>query len=281
MAAGDKNNPYIYGMSYNSARDELFLADDINKVVHAMRVRDTAGDLRDVYRAPHDTDPRVLSVCHISDSDTLLVCSSEGGPDGKYASWLVALSRNGSEWREAQRVQTDGMGNISCALSGSRVLIGSGYDKYMELFRVESGPRIARVHRIHVPEEYWSFSASCGSDTLVAMSYPNIPDYIPNGDNSVRVHRLRGDRLEELARIQLKMPRYLQWLADRLLVADYDIEKQSHAVIELEVSDTRLERRRELIATSENIRVYRLSAVNEGVAIFDANSRDILHYSFA
>ena len=44
-------------MSYNSARDELFLADYDNKVVRAMRVRDNAGDLRDVYRAPHDTSP--------------------------------------------------------------------------------------------------------------------------------------------------------------------------------------------------------------------------------
>ena len=84
MAAGDKNNPDIYGMSYNSARDELFLADYDNKVVRAMRVRDNAGDLRDVYRGtPHDTSPIVWSVCHMSDSDTLLVCSCENGPDGK------------------------------------------------------------------------------------------------------------------------------------------------------------------------------------------------------
>ena len=55
MAAGDKKDPYIVGMSYNSARDELFLADQDNKVVRAMRVRDNAGDLRDAYRAPHDT----------------------------------------------------------------------------------------------------------------------------------------------------------------------------------------------------------------------------------
>ena len=209
----------------------------------------------------------------MSDSDTLLVCSSEKKTEREWVNWLVALSRNGSEWREAQRVQTDGRGHISCALSDSRVLIGYGYDQYMELFRVESGPRIARVHRIDVPEQYFSFSATCGSDTLVAMSYEN--------DNSVRVHRLRGDRLEELARIQLKRPDYLLWLADRLLVADYDDEKHSHAVIELEVSDTRLERRRELIATSENIRVWRLCAVNDGLAIFDSKSRDILHYSFA
>ena len=272
IRAGEKD-PNIIGLSYNSARDELFLADIKNGVVRAMRVRDNAGDLRDVYRAPHDA--YVWSVCHMSDSDTLLVCSGEEGPDGEKAEWLVALSRNGSEWREAQRVQTEGIGEISCALSDSRVLIGgSRYiaTTYMSLFRVESGPRIARVHRIHVPEVYYSFFATCATDTLVAMSYY---------DNSVRVHRLRGDQLDELARIQLKEPLFLLWLADRLLVADYDSEKKSYAVIELEVSATLLERRPELIATSENISVYSLCAVNDGLAIFDFNSRYILHYSFA
>ena len=275
MEAGDKESK-IHGMTYNSARDELFLANFNNGVVRAMRVRDNAGDLRNVYRAPHDTSHEVLSVCHMSDLDTLLVCSWESGPDGKGAFWLVALSRNGSEWREAQRVELDGEGWNCCALSDSRVLIGYGGDRvispYMELFGVESGPRIERVHRIHVPEKYLWFAATCGSDTLVAMSYP---DYIPTADNSVRVHRLRGDRLEELARIQLKEPFYLLWLADRLLVA------YSHAVIELEVSDTRLERRSELIATSENINVWRLCAVNDGVTIIDYKTKDILHYSFA
>ena len=73
-------------MSYNSARDELFFADLHNRMVRAM---DNAGDLRDVYRAPHDTSPNVWSVCHMSDSDRLLVCS------GDYFNnkWLVALSR--------------------------------------------------------------------------------------------------------------------------------------------------------------------------------------------
>ena len=155
------------------------------------------------------------------------------------------------------------------------MLIGDGISAYMELFRVESGPCIASAHRIHVPEKYEWFSATCGSDTLVAMSYQNKQDY------SVRVHRLCGDRLKELARIHLKCPDRLLWLADRLLVADYDSKKDSHAVIELEVSDTRLERRRELIATSENINVWRLCAVNDGVAILDDKTKDILHYSFA
>ena len=269
MAAGAQNDPKISGMSYNSARDELFLADFANKVV---RVRDNTGDLRDVYRAPHDTSPYIWSVCHISDSDTLFVCSGEVGPDRKYAYWLMALSRNGCEWREAKRVQTDEIGWISCALSDSRVLIGDGGSTYMELFRVESGSHIERVHRIRVPEEYNWFAATCDSDTLVAMSYE---------DKSVRVHRLRRDsRLVELARIQLKWPDRLLWLVDRLLVTDSD--EKSHAVMELKVSDKRLDFRRDLIATSDNIHVHRMCAVNDGVAIFNNNTKEIhfVHYPF-
>ena len=276
MAAGDKH-PDISGMSYNSASDELFLTHQDNKMVRAMRVRDNALELRDVYRAPHDT-PDVWSVCHMSDSDTLLVCSGERGPDRKYTQWLVALSRNGSEWREAHRVQTEGNGDMCCALSDSRVLIGKLISTYMELFRVESGPRIARLHRIHVPELYYWFSATCGSYMLVAMSYPKTKDN-PNGENSMSVNRLRGDRLEELARIQFKYPDALLWLADRLLIVNFDSEKCSHAVIELEVSDTRLERRRERIATSENIYVHKFCAVNDELVIVDSVSKDILHYS--
>ena len=174
----------------------------------------------------------------------------------------------------------------------------------MELFRVESGPRIARVHRIlsplvplpeqhdcipslssSLPEQhdcipspsrqyklYDLFSATCGRDTLVAMSFLN--------DQSVCVHRLDGDQLVELACIRLESPDRLLWLTDRLLVADFDREKQSHSVIELKLSDTRLERHRKLIATNENINVQRWCAENDGLAIFDLNSKDILHFSF-
>ena len=270
---GGEKDPDIRGMSYNSARDELFLADWNNNVVRALHLRDSADEMRDVYKTPHGASPIVWCVCQLSDSDTLLVCLEEKGPDKKLAYWLVALSRNGSEWRETQRMQTEGLGWICCALSDSRVLIGQWLSTFMELFRVESGPRIERVHRLDVPEEYDWFSATCGSDTLVAMTYPYT-------DQSVRVYRQSGHRLEELTRIDMKNPKSVMWLADRLLVADWDDEKESHAVIELKLSGTRIERRRELIANTENIGVGRWCAVNEGLAIFDYKSKETLHYSF-
>ena len=60
-----------------------------------MRVRDNAGDLRDLYRGPRDKPAHVLSVCHMSDSDTLLF--RLGGWNGR----LVALSRYGRVARGA------------------------------------------------------------------------------------------------------------------------------------------------------------------------------------
>ena len=72
----DSRDPYILGMSYNSARDELFLADYWNRVVRVIRVRHSAGDLRDVYtNTTGDYYPQ--SVCHMKDSDTLLVCERQ------------------------------------------------------------------------------------------------------------------------------------------------------------------------------------------------------------
>ena len=152
----------------------------------------------------------------MNDSDTLFVCSYEVGPDKLFkGNWLVAPSCNGSEWREAQRVQTERKGEICCALSDSRVLIGQYYSTNMEQFRVESGPRIVRVHLLHKLKKYYYFSAMYGSDTLVAMTYQS-PDQSYYDYKSVHLHRLPGDRLEKFARIQLKEPCRLVLLADRL-----------------------------------------------------------------
>ena len=294
IRAGE-NNLGISGMTYKSASGELFLADGNKLVLRAIHVRENA-ELRVEYKDPNDISTcSVFSVCHMSDPDTLLVCLFERGADQKSARWLVALSRNDSEWRKV-RVQTDGDGNMSCPLSGSRVLIGQRSSTYMELFRVErveSGLRIVPVDSINVGEEYLWFSATSARDTFVAMSYLM--------DNFVRVHRLVEDlqktpaegtpatqsekthfRLEELDRIQMNCPHYLLWLADRLLVADFVSKKKSHSVIELEMTgNKRFKRPSKLIATSKNIHVHRLCAVNDKLAIFDSNSKNILHYSFS
>lgn len=91
-----EHSPSITGMSYHSVHDELFLADFLIDEVRSIRLRDNPCDLRHAYSS-HESP---YNVCHVSDSDTLILCSEKGSKN-----WLVALSRSGTfnEWREAHR----------------------------------------------------------------------------------------------------------------------------------------------------------------------------------
>ena len=100
-------------------------------------------------------------------------------------------------------------------------------------------------------------------------------------DESVRVYQLCGERLEERARIQCKsLDLHLLWHSDRLVATEYYEDTKSHAVIELDVNDSRLERRPELLSRYDNIRVSSWCAVDNGVAIFNCNTQELLHYLY-
>lgn len=188
----------------------------------------------------------------------------------------MALSRCDGEYRETNRVQTEATWNyimISCALSDSRVLIGERYSDYMELFQVVSSSHIERFPRITIPEEYTQFSAATSnSDTLVAMSFFSI--------NEVRVQRLRCLRLEELSRIRIQSPDFLQWYSNRLIVSEWHSDANSHAVVELEMSGTQIEHSRLLIDPKEQLRVYMWCGADSTLAIIEDGSNDILHLKF-
>ena len=130
---------------------------------------------------------------------------------------------------------------IICALSDSRVLIGQFESTYLELLRVhvevESGARVAPVHRLHVTERVQSLRG----DVRQRRARRHV--LLGVGDQSVRVFRLRDDRLlEPLARTHSNRPHHLLWRADRLLVAEWNADTQSHAVAEFAVSGARIER---------------------------------------
>ena len=271
-------NPDILGMSYNSARDELFLADKYNRVVRTTHLRENSGPLLDVYLgSPHDTSPNVYSVCYMKGPDMLLVCSGEKGPNNKLADWLVGLCRNGDKWREEQRVQTAGKGLLCCVLSDLRVLVGNAdynSSKYMELFQVvysKSRLSILLIHLILVPEEYRWFSAMSdnANETLVAMSFY---------DQTVRVHRLLGNRLDIFASIMLIDPNSVLWLGNRLIVSELYYETKVYGVIELVVKGTLLEPRNELIDSKARICVRSWCEVSDGLAIFDGKLVELMHW---
>lgn len=108
------------------------------------------------------------------------------------------------------------------------------------------------------------FSATCSTETLVATSVSNY----------VHVHRLKENRLELREKIRLNDPYYLLYVLDRLLATEWDNGTDSVTEVSL-----RLERHRQLISPSERIRVLSWCALNDGIAIFDSTSRDMLLYS--
>ena len=151
------------------------------------------------------------------------------------------------------------------------MLFGDFYSLYLELFRVQKGPRVVRVHNIHVTESYLCFSATCasrgnGGDIQVAMFY---------GDQTVRVYRLVDDQLEELTRIRLEKPFRLLWVAARLLVG----AREPGGVIELEMRGNQLERCGELISDTSDISVYSWCPLDDGLAMFNKVSNMLLLYS--
>ena len=91
------------------------------------------------------------------------------------------------------------------------------------------------VHTFHLSETYQFFTASCDSEDLVAMSYSTSYRSNRTDQQSVRVHRLHGNRLQEIARVELESPYKLLWLTDLLLVDDFN------NVIELEIVYGRLD----------------------------------------
>lgn len=203
----------------------------------------------------------------MSDSDSLIVCAKEAKKI-----WIIVLQRNGDNWSERARTGSDIEQTISCALNDSRVLIGHYDSNYIELFRLnEDNPVIERVQSFSKELKYASFSAkSFDRDTLVAMSYKS-PD-------KVCVKQLRDNKLEMLAEIELNKPRYLLWIDKRLLAT----EDNSYSVSELLVPfgsnlNWKLERRYKPIRLPEGI-ILAGCAVENGFAIHDFNSRNILNY---
>ena len=142
------------------------------------------------------------------------------------------------------------------------MLIGQYRSTYLELLRVnvdvESGARVAPVRRLDVTEQYFSFSATCGSDTLVAMSYREGP--VGAGVSTARRPAPRGIRTHPFGGA-MSSPVARRSTARR--------RTERSRVAELAVSGAQIERRRQLIAADERIDVFSWCAVDDGLAIVD------------
>ena len=151
----------IVGMSYSATHDELFIADLHNEQVWKLKLHYTRDTLRLAYDgSQHDNSPQVYSVCHLRESDTLVVCSREYGSDKSLANRLVALHRVNGEYCETERIKIEVRALQCSAMSDSRVLVGSK----RTLVQQNS---IVWVTRVQMTEGRIEYFAASGSDVAI------------------------------------------------------------------------------------------------------------------
>ena len=218
--------PSFWGMSYNAAHDELFFADNANKVVRALRVRDNAGDLRDAYRVRtrhQSIHYKCVPHARLGHTTRVFAGNSRSGREcrelaGGTESHRRRVARGAPR---AARRDTDFRPQQFCALNDSRVLVGGARS------RIHVNGAVPRRER---PDSHCARPSHPHARSVPSVLGDERPrrrhtrrDVIDR-ENAVRVCRLRGDgnQLEELARIPSANPRTLLWLADRLLVAEWD-----------------------------------------------------------
>lgn len=267
-----KDPEVLCGMSFNPKLQELFYTDlkGVARVIHLSNKKAVARDMFD----SNQTAGQSYNICHMSKSDTLIVCGHSVWPE-KSSEWVTAYSRKGDDWLEEQRIETVSRATWCLPLIGSRVLIAGYTEKPMELYRVDlqPGQRITRVGTIKKPERFHRLSVSedFDGDPLLAMIC----------DKSVLVYRLIGERLEKVTQKHFEEPWNVLWLADHLLVEDihYKDGQSVHNIVQLELKGTQLIRRRELISAKDEVQVGGWCVVNNGLAIYDFKSKNILFYS--
>ena len=282
LIRGGEKEPEIEGMSYKSARDELFfVVGEMRSMcgerhdkfkIRMIHLCEKSIVPRDVYTAPEGM--YLEDVCHIAFSDTLLVFRSNIDPNsGEYKSkLLVAFNRYDEEWLETHCVETTG--NKCYALGESQVLVGDY--KHLEVYSMKSGLGFEFLYRIDLSLAYSFLATKPGSDTIVATC---------TYDGIVRVHQLSERKLEELARIQLQAANDLIWLPERILIVWKRATNASErdAVIELEFDGELIQRRRELTIELKHQLWASLiwCAAGDGFAIADASACQLDYFSFA
>ena len=203
--------------------------------------------------------------------------------DDNYQQQLVSLRRNASEWLEVQRIlvphsyyivseETDNIINeLACApLCDSRVLLGNGGNT-LYVFDVNEAHTLSDAGNVTLGSEFWGVACTRrGNDTLVAFSHRS----------TVSLHRLASLplRLETLASVNLIDPWHLLFRGDLLLVADWNWEIKTNAIVSFRAADNALTERRVLLGAQTGVHVRVWDLAGERLVLVTPN--EFLVYDF-
>lgn len=251
----DGRSPKFQGICCNPINKDIFLVDGESRLVIVLSTDDFESHARIAYRSQRLEAP--TAVYFMSGTQTLLVCNNKDMKHQKAALALpefslVSLIRNGERWVEqscvrlAARAQSKSQNNFFttfCELSDSELLFGVELSTQLYRLRVGSSQQLKMAGEIRAPEPYHNVAAFVAEGgARVALTHYTL---------YVALYALRGERLEELSRLQfngLHVWARVLWTG-RLLLAEQNEAVDSHSVWELDVAGDRIARTYELCSS--------------------------------
>lgn len=223
------------------------------------------------------TLPDVYSVAFDAATDTLLL-ALRVDTDTSEDVWLASLQRAevAGDWREVHRVQTGkaDWNFVSLSLVGdSRLIFGRSMSEKLYVFDVSADHHLRAVGAIALEDSLRKFACTrLGADPLVA-----ITDY---GNKGVSLNRLVTLPIDPLARADLIQAGWLLFRGDLLLVADFNRDAMSHAVVPFRVTGGQLTRLPELLGTNAGVYVDIWCLAGDRLAVVVYKSGDLLLFAF-
>ena len=239
----NENGNCFLGMSAGAAKDELFLADEANKVVRVFNVRSGQLDARDVYRCPAGQDPDGVAYC--AHTDTLFIATC-----GRQRHIILSFARENteSEWRECNHIELTGYQpyHVSlCALSDGSLVFGvRDYEKELRVLQVDDARAIQQRARVKLPGTH------CGVDAMLAGDETWLAVALCTPNHAVALFRVDGTSTrgaKELSRCALESAFEPLFCGDSVLVYGRSADNTGWEVHEFGTVGGRLEPRRVIL----------------------------------
>ena len=236
-----------------------------------------------VAREPTAMREDVRSVAYDRQTDTLLlvVCVWQSEWVGKYQ--LVSLCRNASEWHEVQRLNLklyELNAKIFMEVCDSRVLLGQWGGNALYSFDLSAKHTLQDADKAHLLESRGFACTRRGNDTLVAL--PQWP--------SVSLQQLATHPLQHLKQLAtsdvLTSPQFVLFRGELLLVADWNFDTKTHAIVSLHQMGNALAEQRVLLEAKRSVNVNFWTLSGDRLVVSEWNemarkSGDLYVYDFA
>ena len=223
----------------------------------------------------------IYQVAFDSQTDTLLLVVQNA--TGKSYE-LVSLGRDTNGWSVKKRLSVDiDPADSKIAVCLSRLLLRGRYDK-LHVFDVSATHSVSAMGYLALGQENEFYGFSCtrrDNDTYIALTHAS----------SVSLHRLVSSQplqLVELANFTLFEPKrslphkdLMLFLGARLLVANYNENTQTHAIVTLRASENALTDKRIVNLDSGNdagVQVNAWTLAGDRLVLWGSNSKSLYVY---